>query len=578
MFTDLLDTENLRKVIKCMKENKRPNVIPFRDPHMAIPEEDHEMNEEHRAFIDHLMELRMRDMMMSDEERTSPDTYGCDSMFLESFITPEMEEDFSLIARDFLLHEYGNIKDHEMIRYLDTDPSFSWPDRIFERYILNLMMNAVNAGSTYTRDLFVYLHKTYYRKEYQVLKRFNNLSADELLSIARNDNGGIPSHAFARILAISRMYGINISPDCNFIYMYLNDIADNDEVDLDWDYMKEIEDSYEECRKEIDQIFESRDEMIELYYDNDNFLANVFMSEGYAEDYAMLCNDQDHGIEDRLARTLAVLKTSFEDREYTKKELATYASIYEAASALMCSAVATHNRLDEVLYGERGLMDPEMFPSMFKPDNVKSVRVEPAKTAKGGKDKKTQDKEESGSPKYKEETLLAEIDALHRQLHLKDAEIKELKGKASGNRKLAEDNEKLKEQLESERRELAAIRQHLYNMTEADEVGENVSLDEMKDFLKEHRVIIIGGHSNWRQKMKQEFPDWVYIDATVSGSLESNVVDKADHVYFFTDTISHSTYFKYINVVREHDVKFGYIHGVNIENNIRKMYKELKDG
>ena len=38
----------------------------------------------------------------------------------------------------------------------------------------------------------------------------------------------------------------------------------------------------------------------------------------------------------------------------------------------------------------------------------------------------------------------------------------------------------------------------------------------------------------------------------------------------------HSTYYKYMNVVKEHGVDFGYIHGVNIENTVRKMYKELK--
>ena len=75
--------------------------------------------------------------------------------------------------------------------------------------------------------------------------------------------------------------------------------------------------------------------------------------------------------------------------------------------------------------------------------------------------------------------------------------------------------------------------------------------------------------------MKQEFPDWVYIDASVSGTLEASIVDSADHVYFFTDSISHSTYYKYMNVVKEHGVDFGYIHGVNIENTVRKMYKEL---
>ena len=46
---------------------------------------------------------------------------------------------------------------------------------------------------------------------------------------------------------------------------------------------------------------------------------------------------------------------------------------------------------------------------------------------------------------------------------------------------------------------------------------------------------------------------------------------------FFSDTISHSTYYKYLNVLRERKISFGYIHGVNIENNIRHIYNEMKE-
>ena len=51
------------------------------------------------------------------------------------------------------------------------------------------MMNAVNSGSVYTKNLFLYLHKTYYRKEYQMLKRFHTLSAPEVVSLRRNTEG-----------------------------------------------------------------------------------------------------------------------------------------------------------------------------------------------------------------------------------------------------------------------------------------------------------------------------------------------------------------------------------------------------
>ena len=57
---------------------------------------------------------------------------------------------------------------------------------------------------------------------------------------------------------------------------------------------------------------------------------------------------------------------------------------------------------------------------------------------------------------------------------------------------------------------------------------------------------------------------------------ENAIVVNADKVYFFTDIISHSKYYKYMNVVREKKADFGYIHGVNIEKNIRDIYKDLQ--
>ena len=77
--------------------------------------------------------------------------------------------------------------------------------------------------------------------------------------------------------------------------------------------------------------------------------------------------------------------------------------------------------------------------------------------------------------------------------------------------------------------------------------------------------------------MKSEFPEWKFVSATVSGAADTAIVDKADYVFFFSDTISHSTYYRYLNILRERKIGFGYIHGVNIDNVIRQLYRELKE-
>ena len=177
----------------------------------------------------------------------------------------------------------------------------------------------------------------------------------------------------------------------------------------------------------------------------------------------------------------------------------------------------------------------------------------------------------------KEEALIEEINALRRKVHKLEADNKGLRSELSEKRRIEEDAKALRERSENANRELVALRDYIYNLTEDDRPDQSVSIDAMKKFLSEKRIVIIGGHSNWVSKMKKEFPDWSYVNPEASGSTDVSIVDKADYVYFFTDTISHSKYFQFINVVRERKVDFGYIHGVNIEKTIRGIYRELKE-
>ena len=559
-----------------MKKIPKGFGIPFTNKNLPMPGDPLNFDfDEHSEFFKHLMRLKMKMAGMSDEERTSPDTFGCDSIFLEHFVTIQMSDDFSLIARDFLLHEFQNVREHEMVRFLEPDSRTDWPERMFHKYVLNMMMNAVNYGSVYTKNLFLYLYKTYYRKEYQQIKRFSKLSIGELMGLATNDRGEISHIAFARILAISKMYGIDISPECDFIYLFLNDLHERHIFEPDWGFMDEMADLYAEGMNEVEKYFESEEEMYDLRYKYETFIETVLRSEGYTEDYVMLCNESDNGIEDRLARTINILKRIYKDKQFTKDEIMMFASIMEAVDALMSVADDVDNKLNDVIYGEKSTDYYEEYPPLFKAEEVMKGKSEPAKQIRPVKEKTPAENEQPDSPKYKEETLIADIDTLHRKIHEQEGNIKVLRGEIAEYRKLAEENRKLKEQLDSDRKELVALREHVYSLTENDEADTTVSVDEMKEYLNSLRVIIVGGHSNWRQKMKQEFKDWVYIEPSVSGTLEASVVDKADYVYFFTDTISHSTYFKYMNIVKEHGVDFGYIHGVNIDNTIRKMYKEL---
>ena len=556
--------------------------VPFRDS--LLPDAgdilDAVSYDEEASYLKQLIKDKIINEAMEFDESIAEDTFQIDRHFLESFITPRMREDFSLIARDFLLHEYQELKDREKVRYLDTDCGKYTPDVIFDRHILNAMINALNDGSEYARRLFIYLHKTYYRKEYQQLKRFRKISVNELLALA-NDSGSEDNYpsmdAFMRILTISRLYGIELDNECKYFQLLAkyND-CEEDDPDYDEKYYDSVISLFDECKDAVHNLFEDEMEMQEMYLQCDDFLCNILRFEGFDVDYVIECNDEDRGIKHRLILTLAVLRKTYKDRVYTKEELIMFACIYEVADAMMCNAWSVEERIRELLYGENGTDYYENFPPLFKADEVTKGVMNISNTKRDVQKKIIEEPDQKDAHKVTEDDLAAEIEALRLKLHQKDGEIRELRGKVTDYHKLVKENNIMKNQIEADRLELTALREHVYNLTERDDDRDIMSIEDMKKAVREFRIIIIGGHSKWRQKMKQEFPGWTYVDATVSGSLDPGIVIKADRVYFFTETISHSTYFKYINVIKDRGVDFGYIHGVNIDNTVRKIYKDMR--
>ncbi len=66
------------------------------------------------------------------------------------------------------------------------------------------------------------------------------------------------------------------------------------------------------------------DEMFDMHWECDKFLGNVLLSEGYPDDYVMFCIDGGMRIDERLARTRAILKKTYKNREFTKEEIILY--------------------------------------------------------------------------------------------------------------------------------------------------------------------------------------------------------------------------------------------------------------
>ena len=523
-------------------------------------------------FVNYMMNIQ-------DDKKLMPDTYGCERFFVDFFINDEMRKDFPLIARDFYVHEFANIPKHQDVEYFDIEAGEDWPELMFNRFTLGLMMNAVNSGSEYTKALFLYLHKTYYKKEYRTLKRFSKMSLSELLALAKPEGRRHLYYAnLSRILCIAPMYGIKFDVKCHVVYGILNEFINKFGLSVGYSFDEDVGDSFKDCRKEIDKRFDQK-KLCSLDAKMSKFLGNVFQWLGYSPKYADWCDENDRGVEDRLAIALSILKKTFpkSNREYSAEELTLYGMILHCASAMTCNSSWLAETLRRLAYGESGTFYYDEFPSMFHPEDVqvKTSRSENNKTKRQVKDFV----EHAGADecRHDEFVLIEEVDKLRRKVHKLESDNSTLRAGLAEKRRLEEESKDIRKQLEASKRELAVLRNYVYKLTESDNPITDKKIESMRETIAGYRIVIVGGHSNWLSKMKKEFPDWLFINPEASGSTDVSIVDKADYVYFFTDTISHSKYHQFMNVIRERKINFGYIHGVNIERNIRDIYVDFEE-
>ena len=523
-------------------------------------------------FVNYMMNIQ-------DDKKLMQDTYGCERFFVDFFINDEMREDFPLIARDFYVHEFANIPKHQDVEYFDIKSGEDWPELMFNRFTLGLMMNAVNSGSEYTKALFLYLHKIYYKKEYRTLKRFSKMSLSELLALAKPEGRRHLYYAnLSRILCIAPMYGIKFDVKCHVVYGILNEFINKFGLSVGYSFDEDVGDSFKDCRKEIDERFDQK-KLYSLDAKMSKFLGNVFQWLGYSPEYADWCDENDRGVEDRLAIALSILKKTFpkSNREYSAEELTLYGMILHCASAMTCNSSWLAETLRTLAYGESGTFYYDEFPSMFHPEDVqvKTSRSENNKTKRQVKDFV----EHAGADecRHDESVLIEEVDKLRRKVHKLESDNSTLRAGLAEKRRLEEESKDIRKQLEASKRELAVLRNYVYKLTESDNPITDKKIESMRETIAGYRIVIVGGHSNWLSKMKKEFPDWIFINPEASGSTDVSVVDKADYVYFFTDTISHSKYHQFMNVIRERKINFGYIHGVNIERNIRDIYVDFEE-
>lgn len=510
----------------------------------------------------------------SKKDSIRPDTYNCEYLFIRNFVTQKMREDFALIANAFLKHEMTNIDKYMELDYADISDYSMLPIAFDECLVLNAMIGAVKQGNSYAKSLLCYLYKLYYKQEYNQMKRFHTLSNLEVFSLAGFD-GTFTSDSFMnavpRILCMAEIMGIEILSDCTMLYLMCDEF-----VSQSLNRKDSIRESYEalitdKLKESIDatimHLIENTPQLDKLEAQASNFLAAILVNLGYPVEYMEKLQEDNPTRILVYNKAIALLKLANPNKQYELNEIVLSGKILRCMEILL-NANSRRNIFTRCMFNSVLMNSADCIfdPRKLSAANDESV-VQPLSSIV---------KEATKLPENDDTGLFEELARVRTKLHMAESTIRQLKEQSCDLSRRIQQYETVSSRYEEERKELAALKEYVYNMTEKQDITLSEDTETMKDYLSQKIILIIGGHPNWVSKLKSEFPNWKFISPGVSGTVSVALIQNVDKAYFFTDTLSHSNYYKFLQSFRDNNIKFGYLHGVNITNNIAYLYKDLR--
>lgn len=506
----------------------------------------------------------------------SLDTYYLDKIVLIELLNDKvLRDNMGGIARDFYANELNNIRKIETIEYLPSDIAdrdyYDFPDGVgtydvhFYATTLNRIMTLYRHGSEYSTELMQMLCKRYLKSFYRIVKRYSHITFNDYGDIGRTGDG----------------INISVMCVCNFIAELCKIPSDPNTKSLrvvarnhylsSWKSERKIgpikesalRDALAEVESFIDEIptlDDKRRTNTDLFFKRfcQYILYDARSNLGGLPKFAQ------HGDEYQCGVIWALVKEVDPNVTFSPDEFGFYVDLFHIADNVVYIYLINQSLLDTVTSNnvDKRFLEKEFYLK----DSTDRTATKPEKQKSEPEQKNNS--ESNDFVKY--------IHDLQDQINILKTNNQELHNKLSDSEHKVKELTIADEKRENLRKELTSLRSYVYHLTESDIQENNVSIDEMGKLIGSKRILIVGGHQNWVTKLQNLFPNWKFIADTVSGARDLQVLNSVDHVYFFTDTLSHKTYYLLIDSLRDKNIPFGYIHQVNVESNIRQIYNDLK--
>lgn len=144
-------------------------------------------------------------------------------------------------------------------------------------------------------------------------------------------------------------------------------------------------------------------------------------------------------------------------------------------------------------------------------------------------------------------------------------------------RELKKEIEKLKDELMEEQKknfEINKLREFVFSIKQ-EYVPQDTEIN-LSELIKDKKIVIIGGHENWRKKLKDIYPSINTIDGFNEG-FDVKLISQADFVFLHTGYMNHGTYYRAINTLRAYNIPFNYLGRTNNELVEKEMAESIKE-
>lgn len=464
------------------------------------------------------------------------------NMFAEGFLStvPAIEAFNEIVYSEWLPQNYHRLNDIHHVYASEELGSLS--QRFISKIkILNcIITDAVENRNKEARNVLIKIYAKAYRTEYNTLKKFKVCTIEELCSILDSSKNTSPtSISIARISFMAKLLNIKLvqMEEINVFFKHCRKQIFKDIYVQSRDYGITPKDE-EQAKRKVQELLNKHPEFVDYYTDINLMTAELLHREKISTNITHTYDD--HMLDD-LSETYCYLSKTWADS--TLEDLAYATAIQNLIKEMEDFYNITYADYDKILFCGDGVQRSASAERKYD-----YVMAAPAKANDD------------------------EITDLRKSVKKKEQEIASLRGDL---RQLNKDTDSLKKNIElskEEKAELSKLREYVYNLTEADEDLQTTDEATMRKVIASKKIAIVGGHINWINKMKKEFPEFRYFSAA---SVSDNALENIDLILFFTDTISHKTYYHFINMAQAENIPFSYLHSVNIKYTINNIYHEV---